>query len=64
MKISMKYVNKTYFSRIPLKYRNLNQKDGLILIKKALDKIILRYNALPSNFDSTEIDKLLKITQI
>ncbi len=55
------WMNKGYFSRIPLHYRNIDPKIGLSIIKEVMDMIILRHKGIPSYYDEEEMNKICYI---
>ncbi len=55
------YCNKSYFSRIPSHYRNIDSKIGLNIIKEALNHIILRIEVIPKYYNRYIIHDIITI---
>jgi hypothetical protein len=53
--------NKSYFSRIPLSYKNMKPKKGLSTIKKILDRIIVTHNGIPEYYHANVMHDILYI---
>lgn len=54
-------VDSPYFSKIPPYYRNIDPKKGLIIIKSALDQIIIKNNGIPKYFNTNILDHIFYI---
>ena len=52
---------KIYFGIIPRHYLNINRKDGLNLIKEAIDKTILINNGIPNYYNKEELEKYVEV---
>jgi hypothetical protein len=53
--------NRSYFSRIPANYLNLDRAQGLVLIRKAVDIILKRHRGIPTYYDSDVLTHYLAI---
>ena len=58
----MGWSNKSYFSRIPPRYRNLDPKKGLNIVKEALNRILIKYNGIPPYYEAAVLEGLLRVT--
>lgn len=55
------YHNKSYFSRIPSYYRNIDSKIGMNIVKRVLDKIIENNNGVPIYYDPKILKEIMII---
>ena len=52
---------KIYFGKIPRHYLHINRKDGLNLVKEALDKTILLNNGIPIYYNKDELKGYVEV---
>lgn len=54
-------MNRSYFSRIPYHYKQIDPKKGLNIAKDAIDIIIKRHNGIPLYYDKNIINFLFTV---